>query len=56
MTHGVPILGIAAAASSLDCQHRPCGVVLRGADAAAYVYMVIAAAPVVWWLFARFVM
>jgi len=58
MTHGVPVLGIAAAAaSSLDCQHRPCGVVLRGADAAAYVYMVIAVtAPVVWWLFARFVM
>lgn len=58
LTHGIPILGIAAAAAaSLDCQHRPCGVVLRGADAAAYVYMVIGVTcPVVWWLFARFVM
>ena len=54
----MPCLAIASAvAAELDCRHRPCGVQLRGSDAALYVHMVIVVStPLVWWQFARLVL
>ena len=56
--HGIPCLAIASAvAAALDCRHRPCGVQLRGSDAALYVHMlIVVSTPIVWWQFARLVL